>query len=134
MIKVAVSINQSIDKVWESFTESKHIVNWNFAHPSWHCPSSMVDLKVGGEMINRMEAVDGSVGFDLKATFNIIERPFRLQYTLEDGRKVVCSLNKNQEEVELVQEFEPEVENSEDMQNQGWQAILDNFKNYTETL
>ena len=134
MIKVAVTINQSIEKVWNSFTKSKHIVKWNFAHSSWCCPNSTVDLKEGGEMINRMEAVDGSSGFDFKATFDVVEKPLHLHYTLEDGRKVLCSINEKEEGVEFVQEFEPETQNSQDMQQQGWQAILDNFKNYTETL
>ncbi|SFT72881.1 Uncharacterized conserved protein YndB, AHSA1/START domain [Lishizhenia tianjinensis] len=134
MLKVAAIIHQSKDKVWDSFTNADHITKWNFAHPSWCCPKSSVDLRVGGEMNNRMEAVDGSMGFDLKAKFDVVNPCVQLDYTLEDGRKVTCSFEEENGSVTLTQCFDPEKENPEEMQTQGWQAILNNFKNYTEQL
>lgn len=134
MITVKTTMKAPINKVWEAFTKAEHITQWNFAHPSWCCPKSTVDLKVGGEMNNRMEAVDGSMGFDLKAVFDEVTPEQRLNYTLEDGRKVLCSFTSNGEEVELIQQFEAEKENPEEMQQQGWQAILDNFKKHVESL
>lgn len=131
-LEVSAQIAAPIQEVWSKWTEAQHVVNWNFAHESWCCPSAVVDLKVGGTSSYRMEAKDGSMGFDLKATFEQIEPLLSIHSVLEDGRKVEVSFENNANQTILVQRFEPEKENTLALQQAGWQAILDQFKSYCE--
>ena len=131
-ITIETNIKATQQKVWDYYNEPKHIINWNFAHESWCCPSSENDLKVGGKFKNRMEAKDGSFGFDLNGFFDEIKSNELLKYHLEDDRKVEVTFVQNRDVVDVVQIFEPESQNPLEMQEQGWKAILDNFKTYTE--
>jgi uncharacterized protein YndB with AHSA1/START domain len=127
-----VIVNSSIEKVWDYFTNSSHIVNWNFASDDWHCPSAVNDFKVGGKFSFRMEAKDKSFGFDLEGIYSFVDFNNQIDYSLADGRKVSVTFDINNDGVALTELFEPENQNPFDLQQQGWQSILNNFKSYTE--
>ena len=130
-IKVTEIIDAEINKVWDYYIEPSHIVNWNFADPSWHCPSAENDLSVGGTYKARMEAKDGSFGFDFEAVYTEISK--RKSFTYEfGGRTATVEFNDMGKQTEVIITFDPEEENAIEMQREGWQAILTNFKNYTE--
>ena len=130
-IKVNATINTDLKKVWDYYTNPKHIVNWNFADPSWHCPSASNDMKLGGTYLARMEARDGSFGFDFEAVYTEIIKGESFEYTF-GGRTVHVSFEKLNNQTEVIIEFDPETENPIEMQQNGWQAILNNFKKYVE--
>tara|TARA_R110002049_G_scaffold68392_5_gene177290 strand:+ start:10121 stop:10534 length:414 start_codon:yes stop_codon:yes gene_type:complete len=130
-ITVIATINADVKKVWDYYNSPEHIVNWNFADPSWHCPSAENDMRIGGIYKARMEAKDGSYGFDFEAIYSEIST--RKNFTYEfGGRTATVQFNDLGKETEVVVTFDPETENSIEMQKMGWQAILNNFKNYTE--
>lgn len=131
-IKVSTIINADIKKVWNYYTLPEHITNWNFADPSWHCPWATNDMRIGGKYIARMEAKDGSFGFEFEAIYDEIKIGQSFTYTFAD-RTVKIELKDIGNQTEIIVEFDPENENPIEMQRQGWQAILENFKNYTET-
>jgi uncharacterized protein YndB with AHSA1/START domain len=130
-IIVKVLINADSKKVWNYYTIPQHIINWNFAHPSWHCPRAENDMKVGGRYFARMEAKDGSDGFDFIANYIEIDEGKQFSYGF-DKRTVTIKINPVKDHTELVVVFDPETENPIDIQRNGWQAILNNFKNYVE--
>lgn len=132
MIKVETFINLPGQNVWEKFTQPQHIQNWNFATPEWHCPKAENELKEGGKFSYRMEAKDGSFGFDFSGVFDEINPPFSLKYHLDDARKVEVTFTEDSQGTRVIQSFQPDPEQPEEMQKQGWQAILDNFKKYAE--
>ena len=131
-IEIQTSIFAPIQAVWQKWTQPEHIVHWNFAHESWCCPKAEVDFRVGGSSNYRMEAKDGSFGFDLIANFLAIEEPTFIASELEDGRKVEVKFISSENFVTVVQRFEPEQQNPRELQEQGWQAILNQFKTYCE--
>lgn len=131
-ITVENQVKSPIKKVWNAYTEPQHIIKWNFASHDWHCPKAENDLRVGGTYSARMEAKDGSFGFDFKAVYTEIIPEKKLAYTLDDGRKVVTHFENEDQTVKVTTIFEAENQNPMDMQKAGWQAILNNFKNYTE--
>ena len=131
-ITVTATINANAKKVWDYYTNPEHIVKWNFADPSWHCPKATNDMKVGGKYFARMEAKDGSFGFDFEAIYEEIKTGESFSYSFGDRKATVEFKNlENQTEITIV--FDPENENPIEMQKGGWQAILNSFKNYTET-
>jgi len=132
ILEVSVQIAAPLSEVWNKWTQAEHVVNWNFAHESWCCPKAEVDFRVGGASNYRMEAKDGSFGFDLKATFLDLQFPSYIASQLEDGRGVEVQFIEGENGVLLKQRFEPESENPLDLQQQGWQAILNQFKFYCE--
>jgi len=132
MIKIGVNIVSTIDKVWELFIQPTHILKWNSASPDWHCPAASNDLVVGGHFSYTMAAKDGSFSFDFKGVYTQVVPHQQIAYTLEDGRKVITTFDVNAHGVEIIQEFEPEQMNPIDMQQAGWQAILNSFKSYVE--
>ncbi|HEY0677699.1 MAG TPA: SRPBCC domain-containing protein [Chitinophagaceae bacterium] len=129
-VKIDSLINAAPEEVWECYTNPDHIVNWNFATPEWCCPSATNNLTVGGKYIARMEAKDGSFGFDFEAIYDEIVIPKKLAYTMSDGRKAIVSFNdlNGKTQAEII--FDAETENSIELQKAGWQAILDNFAKY----
>ena len=131
-ITVTANINADVKKVWDYYTNPIHIVNWNFADPSWHCPTATNDMKVGGVYKARMEAKDGSFGFDFEAVYTQIQEGKNFTYEF-GGRQATVEFKDQNEQTEVVVTFDPETENPIEMQKGGWQAILNNFKNYTET-
>jgi uncharacterized protein YndB with AHSA1/START domain len=134
VITVENVVNAPIEKVWEYWTKNEHITKWNFASDDWHSPKAQNDLRVGGSFVYRMEAKDGSMGFDFGGKYDVIKDNAYIEYTIGDGRKVKVSFNAldNDKATKVVEEFEAEGTHSIEMQKGGWQAILDNFKKYTE--
>jgi len=132
MITVQNTINASIDKVWEFWTQPEHIKNWSFASAEWHTPYAENDLKVGGKFKSTMAAKDGSMSFDFGGEYTLVEKNKAIEYVMEDGRKVEITFTETPEGVEIIESFDPETQNSDEMQQGGWNAILDNFKSYVE--
>lgn len=131
-ITIQATIDASIDNVWKCWTNPEDITQWNFASPEWHVPAATNDLKVGGRFSYRMEARDGSFGFDFSGVYDKIDPKKYIEYTLDDGRMVAITFRKDKWKVKLIETFEAETENSVDLQQAGWQAILDNFKKHAE--
>jgi uncharacterized protein YndB with AHSA1/START domain len=131
-IKIEATIAATPQKVWTYWTRPEHITKWNFASPDWHCPRATVELKVGGKYCARMEAKDGSFGFDFDVIFDEVTELKRLSYTMEDGRKVTTNFQSQGNSTLVTTLFDAEKENSVELQRNGWQAILNNFKTYVE--
>ncbi len=132
MITVSVNIKATLEKIWEFWNNPNHIQNWYFASPDWHCPKAKNDLQIDKKFNIRMEAKEGSVGFDFEGKYtNIIENQL-IEYILADHRKVITTFEKINYEVIVTQKFDPETENTLELQQNGWQAILDNFKKNVE--
>ena len=132
MITIQNTINASIDKIWDYWTLPEHITKWSFASPDWHTPHAENDLREGGKFSSTMAAKDGSMSFDFGGEYTLVEKNKAIEYILGDGRKVEISFTETPSGVEIIQSFDPETQNPEEMQRGGWQAILDNFKSYTE--
>jgi uncharacterized protein YndB with AHSA1/START domain len=132
MITITTTINATLDKVWDFWNNPKHITNWYFASPDWHCPKAENDLQVGKKFNIRMEAKDGSFGFDFEGEYTKITEFQLIEYILADNRKVITTFEKKENTIVVTQQFDPENENSLELQQNGWQAILNNFKKYTE--
>lgn len=133
-IQVETTVNAPIESVWKAWNEPVHIVNWAHASDDWHTPHAENDLQVGGKFVTRMAAKDGSMSFDFAGVYTSVEDLKKIQYVMSDGRKVLISFEENGEATKIVEAFDPENENPAEMQRAGWQAILDNFKKYTESL
>ena len=131
MITVKSNIHAPLDKVWQYFTLPEHITKWNFASPDWHCPAAENNLTKGGSFSFTMAAKDGSFSFDLKGVYQEVIPLKAYSYLLEDGRLVEVSFNESSNGILLTEVFEPEKENTLELQQAGWQAILDNFAKYT---
>jgi uncharacterized protein YndB with AHSA1/START domain len=132
-IKIDITILAPVKKVWDYYNDPEHIVKWNFAHESWECPSSENDLRVGGKFNNRMEAKDGSFGFDFVGIYDDVVENELIKYHMEDGRNVEIVFEKTDENTTKVKiSFDPETQNSVEMQREGWYAILNNFHKYVE--
>jgi uncharacterized protein YndB with AHSA1/START domain len=131
-ITVNTIINADIKSVWDYYTDPAHIIGWNFADPSWHCPSAENDLKVGGRYRARMEARDGSFGFDFEAVYSEIIEGKEFTYEF-GGRTANVRFDSLGNKTEVIVTFDPENENPAEMQKSGWQSILDNFKKYAES-
>ncbi|MCH7403040.1 SRPBCC domain-containing protein [Belliella kenyensis] len=133
-IEVRVHVKSNLAQVWNAWTDPKHIVNWNFATQTWHCPLAQLKLHAGGSFSYTMAAKDGSMSFDFKGVFELVEEKNRLTFTLDDGRAVEVSFQQEDEDVLLIERFEPDQLNDVVLQKAGWQAIVDNFKAYVEGL
>lgn len=131
-IIIQSTIQADSQKVWDHYTNPKHIIHWNFASDDWLCPWAKNDLRVGGKYSARMEAKDGSFGFEFEAVYDKITDQKSFTYTMEDGRKASVDLEAEGNKTKVTVSFDPEKENPEEMQRGGWQAILDNFKKYVE--
>lgn len=131
-IKIEALISAPLQKVWSHWTKPEHITKWNFASPDWQCPRAENDLRVGGKYSARMEAKDGSFGFDFVATYDEVIDQKKISYTMEDGRGVVTEFQMDGDKTKVTTTFDAEETNPIEMQQQGWQAILNNFKSYTE--
>ena len=131
-ITIETEVEAPISKVWEMWNSPEHIVKWNAASDDWHTPSASNELKVGGSSFCRMEAKDGSMGFDFKWIYTAVETNKHLAYILEDDRKVVIDFSEENGKVKIIQTFDAETQNTIELQRFGWQSILDNFKKYAE--
>ena len=134
IITIETTVNAPVEKVWDSFTKPEHITKWNAASEDWHTPRAENDLRPGGKFSSRMEAKDGSYGFDFGGVYDDVVTHQLIKYTMGDDRKVQVDFIPGENGVRIVESFEAEKTNSEEMQRNGWQAILDNFKKYTEAL
>lgn len=132
-ITVEATVKAGTKKAWDCYTLPEHITQWNFADPSWHCPSAENDLRVGGIYKARMEAKDGSFGFDFETVYSEVITEKKLAYTMGDGRKADVSFTADGAFTKVKVVFDPENMNPPEMQQGGWQAILNNYKQYTET-
>lgn len=131
-ITVETYVHAPIEKVWGDFTNPSMVKKWNAASDDWHTVRAENDLRTGGAFLYRMEAKDGSAGFDFTGVYDAIIMHERIAYTMEDGRKVEVTFTSDESGVRITETFDPEKENPIDMQRAGWQAIMDNFKRFTE--
>jgi uncharacterized protein YndB with AHSA1/START domain len=131
-ITIHASINAPVDKVWKFYTQPEHIMKWNNASDDWHTPKAENDLRVGGKFFSRMEAKDGSTGFDFEGTYNEVKTNDRIAFSMFDGRKVRINFEGSSQGTKVTITFDAEDTNPIEMQRQGWQAILNNFKKYVE--
>ncbi len=131
-IKIETKVKAPIEKIWDYWVEPEHIVQWSHASDDWHTPRAENDIRTGGKFVSRMEARDGSMGFDFGGVYDEVIQYKRIAYTMGDDRSVTIDFNEENDGVRIVQSFDPESRNSREMQRDGWQAILDNFKKYVE--
>jgi len=131
-ITVEVLINAPLEKVWEQFNGPAHIIHWCFASDDWHAPAAENDFREGGKSKTVMAAKDGSFSFDFEWIYTKIEDLAIVEYVLEDGREVSVQFEQTVNGVKVTETFDPEQQNSLELQRGGWQAILDNFKKYVE--
>jgi uncharacterized protein YndB with AHSA1/START domain len=134
LITVETVINAPIQKVWNSFTAPDHITKWYFASDDWHAPKAENDIRTGGKFLTRMEAKDGSFGFDFEGIYDVVRENEYIEYHLADERIVKTFFIADDNKTKVVQQFDAEKENPIEMQRGGWQAILDNFKKHTESI
>jgi len=133
-ITVETIVKAPVDKVWKSWNEPEHIMNWCHASDDWHAPAATNDIRTGGTFSTTMAAKDGSYSFDFGGVYDNVKEHELIQYTMGDGRKVEVIFTREGNDTKVVETFEAESTNPLEMQRSGWQAILDNFKKYTESL
>ena len=133
-IVVSTLVLKPVELVWQTYNEPKHMEKWNFASDDWFCPSALSDFKVGGSFKSNMAAKDGSFAFDFEGIYDVIKPNQQVSYHMADGRKVDVLFTPNGLHTHVFVTFDIETYNEPELQRQGWQAILDNFKRYTESL
>jgi len=131
-ITVEATINAPVEKVWKCWNEPQHITNWAFASDEWHAPYAENDLREEGKFKTTMAAKDGSMRFDFEGVYTSLKNQELIEYTILDGRKVSISFAGNGNATKIVETFEAEESHPVELQQSGWQAILDNFKKYVE--
>ncbi len=132
IITVSAVVDVAVEKAWACWNEPEHIRQWAFASDEWHVPKAENDLQVGGRFLTRMEAKDGSMGFDFDGVYGAVKTNEYIEYTIGDGRKVTVTFTQQDSGTLLVESFEAESTNPVEMQQAGWQSILNNFKKYAE--
>jgi uncharacterized protein YndB with AHSA1/START domain len=133
IITVSAVIKAPVDKVWTLWTDPMHIIHWNNASDDWHTTRAENDLRAGGKFMSRMEARDGSIGFDFTGKYTYTDQYKIIEYLIDDGRKVRIDFISHGKTTEVTETFEAEQTNSIEMQRAGWQSIMNNFKKYTES-
>lgn len=131
-ITVSVTVNKPVAEVWAIWTDPIHIMQWNAATDDWHCPKAENDLRTGGKFISTMAARDGSFSFDFEGVYDDVQPHKRIAYTMADGRTCEILFTEENGTTHVVESFDAEAQNPVEMQRDGWQAILDRFKAYTE--
>jgi uncharacterized protein YndB with AHSA1/START domain len=132
LITVATKINAPVERVWKMWTEPQHIIRWNYASDDWHTLRAENDLRIGGKFLSRMEAKDGSIGFDFTGEYTRIELYRSIESTLGDNRKVKITFASKGKATEVSETFESEPTHTIEQQHSGWQSILVNFRKYCE--
>ncbi len=132
VISVEVIVAAPIEKAWKYWTSPEHIIQWNNASDDWHTPSAINDLKTGGSFSYTMAAKDGSFSFDFAGVYDEVKTNELIAYTMGDGRKAKIIFSTEGNQTKIVESFDAEEMNSLELQQNGWQAILNNFKKYTE--
>jgi uncharacterized protein YndB with AHSA1/START domain len=133
-ITVQTILNAPIAKVWDGWNNPEHITKWAFASDDWEAPNAENDLRVGGNFKTTMAAKDKSESFDMVGIYTVVKEHELIEYDMEDGRHVTVQFQETPEGVKVTETFDPEQENSEELQRSGWQSILDNFKKYVESI
>ncbi len=135
MITIQTTVNAPVEKVWSYWNQPEHITKWAFASDDWEAPHAENDLREGGKFKTRMQSkTDQTQGFDFGGIYTKVDENKLIEYTMDDGRKVSVQFETTSEgQTRITESFDPESENSEEMQRSGWQAILDNFKKYSES-
>ena len=131
-ITIQALVKAPIEKVWQFWNEPQHIMNWAFASEDWETPAAQNDLQVGGKFVTTMAAKDKSASFDFNGVYTKVDNHETIEYTMDDGRKVSVKFKIVSDGVQVTETFDPENENSDEMQRAGWQAILNNFKKDVE--
>ena len=131
-ITVEATVKAPVEKVWNCWTEPRHITKWCQASDDWHAPHAENDVRTGGKFSTTMAAKDGSMSFDFGGVYTNVQPNQLIEYTIDDGRKVSIKFSSHGNETKVTESFEAEGQNPVEMQRGGWQAILDNFKIYTE--
>ncbi|SDW72462.1 SRPBCC family protein [Paenibacillus sp. CF384] len=133
-VTVQTVVQLPVEKVWKYWTEPAHITQWNNASDDWHTPFSENDLRVGGSFTSKMAAKDGSFEFEFGGVYDEVRIHEYIAYTLGDGREVSITFISQDNETKVIETFETETMNAVEMQQAGWQAIMDNFKKYAESV
>lgn len=133
MLQVEKDVNDNIESVWKAWTHEDEIVHWYFASRDWKCSAAKNNPQVGGEFSYRMEARDGSMGFDFEGVYTDVIPQKMLKFDLSDGRKVEVTFEPAEDRVRIIERFDPDEETDAEMQLGGWQAILNNFAKYVES-
>ncbi|NJC27842.1 SRPBCC domain-containing protein [Neolewinella antarctica] len=133
-LTVTTTVPVTPKKAWSYYTEAEHVINWNFASEDWHCPKAINDLRVGGDFIITMAAKDGSMTFDMEGTYDKVDSPEHLAYTLTDKRKVAVDFKGGGSETEVTITFDPADKQSDEQQTHGWEGIANNFKAYVTKM
>ncbi len=131
-ITVETAVKARLNDVWNAWNNPADIQQWNAAQDDWHTTNSSVDLREGGKFSARMEAKDGSVGFDFEGIYTRVVPKKAIDYRMSDGREVQVTFAERNGEVLVKETFDAETENTPELQRQGWQAILDNFGRHVE--
>jgi uncharacterized protein YndB with AHSA1/START domain len=131
-IQIGADIKAPVQKVWDLYNDAKHVVKWNNPSPDWHTPKAENDFRVGGNFVYTMAARDGSAQFDFGGTYDKVDKHKQVHYVMGDGRDVTVTYKEQNGGTRMDVDFEAETQNSIDMQRDGWQGILNNFKNYVE--
>ncbi len=134
VLTVSSTVNAPIELAWQAFTQPEHITQWNFADESWECPTASNDLRVGGAFSYRMQAKDGSMGFDFAGTYSKVVVLEQIDYTIGDRTVGVQFERISSNQTKVSEDFEVEDINSLEQQQAGWQAILEHFKKHVESL
>lgn len=132
-ITIEAIINAPIEKVWKYWNAPEHITKWCHASDDWEAPSAENDVRVGGRFTTVMAVKDKSVSFDFGGEYTEVKEHALLSYIMDDGRRVSVVFEQTPEGTKVVETFDPENENPEEMQRSGWQSILDSFKRYAES-
>lgn len=130
-ITVSTVVHAPFETVWNAWSQPEHIVRWAFASEDWEAPAAENDLRVGGRFKTVMAAKDRSASFDFEGTYTVVEHGL-IEYDMDDGRHVKVEFEAVPEGVKVTETFDPETENTPEMQRDGWQAILENFKKHVE--
>ncbi len=133
VITIQADINAPIEKVWTAWTTPEDIVKWNAASADWHTTRAENDLRVGGRFSSRMEAKDGSMGFDFSGVYTVVKLHELIEYKLGDDRKVSIQFSTFNDKTKVIESFDAEETNPIEVQRTGWQAILNNFKRHVES-
>jgi uncharacterized protein YndB with AHSA1/START domain len=133
-VTIQTTVNAPVKKAWETFTDPSHITKWAFASDDWHAPYADNDLREGGTFKTTMAAKDGSFSFDFGGVYTKVRPHEAIEYTMGDDRKVKVSFKDNGDSTTVTETFDTESTNPVEMQRDGWQAILDNYKKYTEGI
>lgn len=131
-LTIHTTVHTDLDHAWEVYTNPDYMTKWNFASNDWYCPSAANDLRIGGKLTSRMEAKDGSAGFDFEGTYTDIDDKKFIAYTMGDGRTVEITFKEGNGETMVTVMFDAEDTFPLEFQKQGWQAILENYKTCAE--